>query len=147
MTPDEAIRRRPVLLTVSGAIPTDLDGSIENDRRPRPDYLQMAKAFDADLLDRPGALEQLGRGGAVVERVAGANVAMAIACFLRRAQYELVFTDGEQVGMPFAALCWLTRRRPRHVMIGHRLSAERRSWCTACSGCSRRVDPSSCYAV
>jgi len=146
MTPDEAIRRRLVLLTVSGAIPTDLDASIENDRRPRPDYLQMAMAFDADLLDRPGALRALGRAGALVERVAGANVAMAIACFLRRAQYELVFTDGEQVGMPFAALCWLTRRRPRHMMIGHRLSARKKVVVHRLLRLRRRVDRVVVYA-
>ena len=27
-------------------------------------------------------------------------------------EYEVVFTDGEQVGLPFAALCRLTRRAP-----------------------------------
>ena len=36
--------------------------------------------------------------------------------------HRVVFTDGEQVGIPYAALTWLVRRRPRHVMIGHVLS-------------------------
>jgi glycosyltransferase involved in cell wall biosynthesis len=115
-----------VLLTVSGVIPPDLHESIEAGRRPRADYLEMATAFGADLLDRPAARRALGRIGGLLERVVGPNIAMALVCFLRRKRQPVVFTDGEQVGLPYAALCRLTRRRPPHVMIGHRLSARKK---------------------
>ena len=126
MTLDAATRPRPVLLTVSGVIPSDLDESIEIGRRPRSDYSEMAKAFDATLLDHPAATRQLGRVGALLERFVGPNLTLAMACFVNRRRHRVVFTDGEQVGLPFAALCWLTRRRPCHIMIGHRLSARKK---------------------
>jgi glycosyltransferase involved in cell wall biosynthesis len=117
---------RPVLLTVSGRIDPDLHRSIDEGRRPRADYLVMAERFHADLLDYTAARESAGPIARFVGRFAGDDVLLAWACFRRRRRYEVVFTDGEQIGLPFAALCWLTRRRPRHVMIGHLLSPRRK---------------------
>ena len=34
---------------------------------------------------------------------AASNLRLAWACFRRRARYDVVFTDGEQVGLPLAA--------------------------------------------
>jgi glycosyltransferase involved in cell wall biosynthesis len=118
--------RRQVLLTVSGEVPADLPAAIERGRRPRADYLVMQSTFGADLLDRATTRRGLGRLGRLLEKVAGPDVAMAVACFAGRRGRTAVFTDGEQVGLPYAALCWLARRRPRHVMIGHRLSAAKK---------------------
>ena len=137
---------RPVLLTVSGVIPNDLLESIDEGRRPRADYVEMAAAFDADLLDRPAAKRQLGRLGAVVERFVGPAGNLALVCFLQRKRHRAVFTDGEQVGLPFAALCWLTRRRPRHVMIGHRLSPRKKVVVHRLLRLHRRVDVLVVYA-
>jgi glycosyltransferase involved in cell wall biosynthesis len=117
---------RPVLLTVSGTIPPDLDQAIEDGRRPRADYLELARAFDADLLDYAEARRTSGRAGRLLARVAGDNVLLAWSCFRRRKDHQVVFTDGEQVGVPLAALSLVVRRRPRHVMIGHRLSARKK---------------------
>jgi glycosyltransferase involved in cell wall biosynthesis len=135
-----------VLLTVSGAMPLDLEESIEIGRRPRSDYLEMAKAFDAAVLDRPGATRALGRVGALVERVAGPNLTLALACYVNRRRHRVVFTDGEQVGLPFAALCWITRRRPCHIMIGHRLSARKKVLLHRLLRLHRRVDRVVVYA-
>jgi glycosyltransferase involved in cell wall biosynthesis len=115
---------RPVLLTVSGTIPPDLDNEIEQGRRPRADYRELARVLDADVIDYADAVRS--RGGRLLGRILGDDVLLAWACFRRRGRYEVVFTDGEQVGLPFAALTWLTRRRPRHVMIGHRLSPRKK---------------------
>jgi glycosyltransferase involved in cell wall biosynthesis len=116
----------PVLLTVSGTIPPDLDQAIEDGRRPRADYRELARAFDADVLDYAEARETSGAAARLLARLAGDNVLLAWTCFRRRKDYEVVFTDGEQVGMPLAALSLFARRRPRHVMIGHRLSARKK---------------------
>ena len=50
----------PTLLTVSGTIPDDLRAAIAAGRRPRTDYVEMADAFDAELLDRSGAMGAAG---------------------------------------------------------------------------------------
>ena len=64
-----------------------------------------------------------GRVGRLIANVAGDNALLAWSCFQRRKEYQVVFTDGEQVGLPLAVFSLVVRRRPRHVMIGHRLSA------------------------
>lgn len=137
---------RPVLLTVSGTIPADLAEQIGTGSRPRVDYLEMAEAFDADLLDHPGAVAATGRVGRLLARVAGANAALAWACFRQRTRYRVIFTDGEQVGIPLAALLWFARRRPRHVMIGHVLSTRTKSLLHRLLRLQRRVDTVLVYA-
>ena len=115
--------RRPVLLTVSGTIPDDLDEQVEAGLRPRADYRVMSEAFDADLVDVPMALEATGRIGRVLHRVAGVGPLLAWYCFLNRKNYEVIVTDGEQVGIPLALLSRLGGRGgSRHMMIVHILS-------------------------
>ena len=54
------------LLTVSGTIPADIHEAIAAGRRPRADYLEMAAAFDAELLDYAAAEHEAGRSGRIV---------------------------------------------------------------------------------
>jgi glycosyltransferase involved in cell wall biosynthesis len=115
-----------VLLTVSGVIPPDLHEQLAAGRRPRPDYLAMAEAFGADLLDHAEARRTAGRFGRILARVGGANALLAWQCFRRRHRYELIFTDGEQIGLPLAALLRLARTRPQHFMIVHILSVPKK---------------------
>jgi glycosyltransferase involved in cell wall biosynthesis len=118
---------RRVLLTVSGAVPDDLDEQIRRGSRPRPDFTEMARAFDADILDRTEARRSSGRLMRLVGRVLGDDILMAWSCFRRRRCYDLIFTDGEQVGLPLAALLHLTPfDRPRHLMIVHILSVPKK---------------------
>ena len=116
-----------VLLTVSGTVPHDLDAEIAAGRRPRPDYVEMARAMDADVVDVVEARRRTGRGGRLLERIGGAPALLAWVCFRQRGRYDAVFTDGEQVGLPLALLCRLTGRRAfPHVMIVHILSAPKK---------------------
>jgi glycosyltransferase involved in cell wall biosynthesis len=121
------VARRRALLTVSGTIPPDLDALVAQGQRPRADYRLLAAAFDADLLDVAAARAAGGRIGRALERVGGAGALIAWACFRQRARYEVIVTDGEQVGLPLAALCRLAGRRgTRHVMIVHILSVPKK---------------------
>lgn len=114
---------KPVLLTVSGRIPIDLDEQVSAGLRPRADYIVMRDAFDADLIDIDGALAATGRYGRLLHRVAGVGPLLAWYCFRRRRRYEVIVTDGEQVGLPLALLCRLLGRgTARHMMIVHILS-------------------------
>jgi len=113
-----------VLLTVSGRIPPDLPGQIERGERPLTDYVALARAFGADLLDYGAAQAQLGAWGRLLARIGGENLRLAWACFRLRRRYRLIFTDGEQIGLPLATLFKLAGRwpRPQHMMIAHVLS-------------------------
>jgi glycosyltransferase involved in cell wall biosynthesis len=137
---------RPVLLTVSGTIPTDVHEAIERGRRPRADYIELARTFDADLLDHAEAARTSGRIGRLLARLGGDNLRLAWACYQRRSRYEVVFTDGEQIGLPFAALSRLTRHATRHVTIGHRLSARKKVLVHRLLGLRRRIDRMLVYA-
>ena len=116
-----------VLLTVSGAIPDDLDADVAAGRRPRADYRVIAAALDADVVDAPTAASAHGRLGRVLARL-GVGVVLAWYCFRRRRDYDVILTDGEQVGLPLALLCRIAGRgRARHVMIVHILSVAKKS--------------------
>ncbi len=117
-----------VLLTVSGEVPGDLEAKVASGERPRPDYVEMARAMSADLLDVSEARRTTGRVGMLLERLAGPGPLLAWACFRRRRRYDAIFTDGEQVGLPLAILARLTGRRlPVHVMIVHILSVPKKA--------------------
>jgi glycosyltransferase involved in cell wall biosynthesis len=137
---------RPVLLTVSGTIPGDLHDSVEQGRRPRPDYVELAKILDADILDHAEAARTSGRLGRALARLGGEHVRLAWACFRRRKRYDIVFTDGEQVGFPYAALCRVAPRTAAHVTIGHRLSAGKKVLVHRLLGLRKRVDRMLVYA-
>ena len=119
--------RRPVLLTVSGAIPDETDNDVVNGRRPRPDYKVLAAAFDADLVDVPTALAVHRVLGIVLHRLGGPGALLAWYCFRHRRRYDVIVSDGEQVGLPYALLLQTIGRlsrghAPQHMMIVHILS-------------------------
>jgi glycosyltransferase involved in cell wall biosynthesis len=125
-SPDTAKPR--VLLTVSGVIPPDLHERIGRGERPRADYVELARALDAELLDVDEARRRSGRLGRLIERVSGRAGLLAWTCFRERRRYDVIFTDGEQVGLPLALLCFFTRRRTfAHVMIGHIMSVKKKA--------------------
>ncbi len=112
-----------VLLTVSGTIAADLDTQIAQGLRPQADYQALAEAFDAELIDYARARQQSGWLGRWIERIGGANLLLAWACFRQRQNYRVIFTDGEQIGLPFALLCKLGGRGgSKHLMLVHILS-------------------------
>jgi glycosyltransferase involved in cell wall biosynthesis len=112
-----------VVLTVSGLIAADIREQISSGKRPRADYLELARGFDADLLDYAAARTIAGRMGAVLEKLGGANLVLAYACWKVRKSYQAIVTDGEQIGLPLAVLLKLTPgARPRHLMIVHVIS-------------------------
>lgn len=112
-----------VLLTVSGTIAPDLENQIASGQRPQADYRALAAAFGADLLDYTRARQSTGMVGRWLARIGGPNLLLAWACFQQRHKYRVIFTDGEQVGLPFALLCKLGGRQGiKHLMLVHILS-------------------------
>jgi glycosyltransferase involved in cell wall biosynthesis len=132
---------RPVLLTVSGSIPADLDEAVAAGLRPRTDYQVMAERMRADLVDVDRALSEHGRLGRLLHRVGGAGLLLGWYAFRRRRSYDVVFTDGEQAGIPFALLtrCF-GRGGSRHVMIAHVLSVPKKAKLVRWTRIGSRVD-------
>lgn len=128
------------LLSVAGVIPPDLDAAVAAGLRPRADYRVMAEHFDADVIDVHAARTESGRVGRVIERLAGSGALLAWACFRRRGRHDVIVTDSEEVGLPLATLLGLVRRRPRHVMVTHRLSPAKKRWMIRLLRLRRAID-------
>ena len=124
---------------MSGTIAPELRREIAAGRRPRADYDELASASSGDVVDYDSARSR-GRVARAIARLLGADAALAWACFRRRREVSTVFTDSERVGMLYAALTSLVRRRPRHVMIGHRLSAPKKLKMHKALRLGRRID-------
>ena len=140
---------KDVLLTVSGTIPSDIRQQVAEGKRPLPDYLHMADEFDADLIDYPTARARSGWFGRLLERLGGPNLLLAWVCYQQRHNYRVIFTDGEQVGIPLALLFTLlgAANRPSHQMIVHILSVGKKMKFFDWFGVQKHIDIFYCYST
>jgi glycosyltransferase involved in cell wall biosynthesis len=113
------------------------------------DYVAMSRAFDADLIDYQQAAAQAGWFGRLLGKIGGNNLLLAWVCFLLRKEYRLIFTDGEQVGIPLAFLLKFFGfgRRPAHLMIVHILSVGKKMKFFDWFGIQSHVDLFLCYST
>ena len=91
------------------------------DDSPTMDYRALQVRLSAEIADYASAdadnhpLVRLARG-------LGRDAALAAHGFLRRRDFDVIYSNGENVGIPLGALLGGVRSRPGHVLIGHRLS-------------------------
>ncbi|MEO5723157.1 MAG: glycosyltransferase, partial [Ilumatobacteraceae bacterium] len=130
-------------------MPADLAAQIAQGRRPRADYEALAEVFSADLLDDAAVARAAGWVGRLLNRALGPRLAMAWRCYLVRHDYDVIVSDGEQIGLPLAAMSWLDlgRRRPAHVMIAHVLSVPKKVWMIRLLRLRRRIDRTIVYST
>lgn len=116
------------LLLIPSVLKIGLEVSMRNDRHPTMDYYALMESLRAEMDSHVDCLDYAAVDSnrhllvRLVRRTAGRDPALALLGFLRRRQYGAIFTNGENVGIPLALLFKATRKRPGHVMIGHRLS-------------------------
>jgi len=97
--------------------------------------------LNADLLDYGAARTITGRTGTVLEKFGGPNLVLAYACWKVRKRYQAIVTDGEQIGLPLAALLKLTPgTRPRHLMIVHVISEPKKTFFLDWLGVQSAID-------
>lgn len=134
-------RRPAVLVTVSGAIPADLDRQVADGQRPRADYRVLAERMDADVVDENLARARLGRVGRLLHRVAGTGPLLAAYVVRYRRDYDVVLTDGEQAGLPLAfATRLFGRGECAHAMIVHILSVPKKERLVKWARLAGRID-------
>jgi glycosyltransferase involved in cell wall biosynthesis len=107
------------VLAVVGA-----DTSTKTATGPRRDYEVLATLLGATVLDRRSVDRSV--VARLIRRVAGNGPAQAWLAFLRRADADVIVTDGEHVGLPLALLLAMTRSRVKHVTIAHRLTSRKK---------------------
>ncbi len=109
--------RPSVLMLVSARADANLREEVAGGVRPRPEYLLLESAYGVELLDWsriPGQVRARSRWRSSVH----------VAAALRRLHgYDVVFSDGEHVGIPLAlAMRGLGLTTP-HLVIGHHLTS------------------------
>jgi glycosyltransferase involved in cell wall biosynthesis len=92
---------------------------------PTMDYFALRSRLDADLADY-SAMDADSHPLVRAARLLGRDAALAVHGFLRARRYDVLFSNGENISIPLAVLLKGLRRRPAHVLIGHRLSARKK---------------------
>lgn len=108
------------LLLIPSYIPTT-QLSDRPDDSPTMDYRALQVRLNAEIADHAAA-DADHRPLVRIARRLGRDAALAAHGFLRRRDFDVIYSNGENVGIPLGALLRSVRSRPGHVLIGHRLS-------------------------
>ena len=118
--------RLKVLLLIPSYAKRGVEVATAENLHPTMDYYALQERLGADIADyasSDGDRHPLVRAA----RLAGRDVALAAHGFLKASRYDVIFSNGENIGIPLAALLKLRRTRPGHVLIGHRLSPKKKA--------------------
>jgi glycosyltransferase involved in cell wall biosynthesis len=115
------------LLLIPSYAKRGIDAEVAANTHPRMDYFALQSCLRADIADYASA--EADRHPLVrAARRASLDAALAMHGFLRASQYEMIFSNGENVSIPLAVLFASRRARPGHALIGHRLSPAKKRW-------------------
>lgn len=129
---------RPLILA-AGRFDATLKSRIAEDREPRLDVFELANALGASVIDFGDVDRSSSAAVKLLARTAGESAAVALLGFQQRAQFDAIFTTGEDIGLPLAALLKTSRAGCSHTMIAHTLyPAKKRAFFTM--GVASRID-------
>ena len=106
------------LMLVSASVDATLRTEVREDVRPRPEYLVLEAEYGVELLDwsrLPGAGHGRSRWRSTVH---------AAAALRALADHNVLFSDGEHVGIPLALAMRTLGLKTPHLVIGHHLTTE-----------------------
>jgi glycosyltransferase involved in cell wall biosynthesis len=118
--------RPKTLLLIPSYAKRGVEQAVADNLHPTMDYYALQARLEADLADY-GSADADRHVLVRAARAAGRDAALAMHGFLRASDYDVIFSNGENVGIPLSALFALRRRRPGHVLIGHRLSPKKKA--------------------
>lgn len=111
--------RTLLLITTDDAVASQ--GDVREGLAPRKDYVELARALRADVVD---LTDVRSHGSArLFDRLLRRGAGHAWLASRRASEYDTIFSDGEHMGLLLGILLAFKRDRPRHVMLGHSLSA------------------------
>ena len=141
------------LLVIPSVLKVGVDAETTAGTHPVMDYYALADALRrrhgaaVDFLDYAAAEASASAGVQLAKKAGGLDSALAWMAFGRRREYDAVFTNGENVGIPLALLLGGVKAPPRHVTIGHRLSTGKKQLFFTRLGVQRRMDTIFLYAT
>jgi glycosyltransferase involved in cell wall biosynthesis len=95
--------------------------------QPRTDYVELAVALDADVMDMQYMTERATVLARVVARSFGIVPAQVIEAFLRQRRYDRILARADRLGLPLALLFKLTRGRRNTVLVSVWLSRPKKA--------------------
>src|SRR5207244_1758637 len=110
-----------VLLLIPSVAKTGIAADVAADRHPTMDYHALQAELGADLADYR-TMEECAHPVVRLAARGGQDAELAAYGFVKRREYDAIFSNGENVGIPLAALFRAVGRRPAHVVIGHRVT-------------------------
>jgi glycosyltransferase involved in cell wall biosynthesis len=114
-----------VLMLIPSFAKTGIAAEVEANSHPTMDYYALQAELNADIADY-AVMEADSRPMVRAARKAGRDAALAMHGYLRRRDYDVIFSNGENVSIPLATLLKSRIKRPGHVLIGHHLSPKKK---------------------
>ena len=147
------------LLLIPSVLKKDVQALTDADKHPTMDYYALIAHLRQNAGDgRVDALDYAAVDASPdvrvqrTRRLAGKDAALALMGFLRRREYDTIFTNGENVSIPLAMMLRVARasdpgRRPGHVTIAHKLSTGKKRLFFKTMGLHRELDTLFVYAA
>ena len=120
-TPDKPRTLLLIPSTARRGVETDVAANLH----PTMDYYALQARLGADLADY-STVEKDSHPLVRAALRAGRDAALAMYGYLHRGRYDALFSNSESISIPLAAMLTTVRRRPAHVLIGHRMSARKK---------------------
>jgi len=121
---DGRVSHRPrVLMLIPSVVRRDIEDAVAADRHPTMDYHALQSRLGADIADYATVRQSRHPMVRAAARVSP-DAALAIHARLASRNYDAIYSNGENVSIPLAAMTG--SRRPGHVLIGHHLSTPKK---------------------
>lgn len=124
MTKHDACRPRALIL-LAKAPNLDLEEEVRRGDIPRIEYLELARAIDAEILDFHSVAVST-HPLVVAARKKGPLYGLAMLGILRRHEVDHIYATGEDIGMPLAAMCHATRWMGHVTVVIHQCDTPKR---------------------
>ena len=140
------------LLLIPSVVKTGIETEVAAGGHPTMDYHALAAALcqqpeaTVEILDYDAVDRETSPVVRLTRRIGGRDAALAMMAFRRRGEFSVLFSNGENVGIPLALLLGLLPRRVGHVTIGHRLSTGKKQLFFRLLKAQRRLDKIFVYA-
>jgi len=113
------------LLLIPSVAKRGVEQEVAANVHPTMDYFALQARLNADLADY--AVVEADQHPLVrAARLLGRDRALAMHGFVRANDYDVIFSNGENISVPLAAFLKVRSHRPAHVLIGHRISAPKK---------------------
>jgi glycosyltransferase involved in cell wall biosynthesis len=105
----------------------DLRRRAEAGTRPRSDYVELAAALDANIMDMQYMTERATTLARLVARWFGTAPAQVVEAVLRQRRYDCILARADRLGLPLALLFKLTGGRRNTVLVSAWLSRPKKA--------------------